>query len=129
MNASLIHHEYRGVTKHIPMPMSNRAAQFSPFAALTGYDDVISEESRVTEERRYPAEGLTDELDEVIRTHIASPLELTYFVPDGKKRGGEYVTIRGRIKRIIPESGVLVMENGSAIRLSAIMDAKVLQES
>ena len=124
----LVNHIYRGVRGHIPMPRENRAAQFSPFAALTGYDDTIREESRVTEERRYPEEGLLSELDETIRENPDSEMEITYFVPDRKKSGGEHVTVQGRIRRIMPESGILVLDNGSVIRLSAITGIRALQE-
>ena len=124
----LVNHIYRGVRGHIPMPRENRAAQFSPFAALTGYDETIREESRVTEERRYPEEGLLSELDETIRENPDSEMEITYFVPDRKKSGGEHVTVQGRIRRIMPESGILVLDNGSVIRLSAITGIRALQE-
>ena len=124
----LVNHIYRGVRGHIPMPRENRAAQFSPFAALTGYDDTIREESRVTEERRYPEEGLLSELDETIRENPDSEMEITYFVPDRKKSGGEHVTVQGRIRRIMPESGILVLDNGSVIRLSAITGIRALKE-
>ena len=124
----LVNHIYRGVTGHIPMPRENRAAQFSPFAALTGYDDTIREESRVTEERRYPEEGLLSELDETIRENPDSEMEITYFVPDRRKSGGEHVTVRGRIRRIMTESGILSMDNGSVIRLSAITGIRALKE-
>lgn len=124
----LVNHIYRGVTGHIPMPRENRAAQFSPFAALTGYDETIREESRVTEERRYPEEGLLSELDETIRENPDSEMEITYFVPDRKKSGGEHVTVHGRIRRIMPESGILVLDNGSVIRLSAITGIRALKE-
>ena len=124
----LVNHIYRGVRGHIPMPRENRAAQFSPFAALTGYDDTIREESRVTEERRYPEEGLLSELDDTIRENPDSVMEITYFVPDRKKSGGEHVTVQGRIRRIMPESGILVLDNGSVIRLSAITGIRALKE-
>ena len=124
----LVNHIYRGVRGHIPMPRENRAAQFSPFAALTGYDETIREESRVTEERRYPEEGLLSELDETIRENPDSEMEITYFVPDRKKSGGEHVTVQGRIRRIMPESGILVLDNGSVIRLSAITGIRALKE-
>ena len=128
MSHELVNHIYRGVRGHIPMPRENRAAQFSPFAALTGYDDTIREESRVTEERRYPEEGLLSELDETIRENPDSEMEITYFVPDRKKSGGEHVTVQGRIRRIMPESGILVLDNGSVIRLSAITGIRALKE-
>ena len=124
----LVNHIYRGVRGHIPMPRENRAAQFSPFAALTGYDETIREESRVTEERRYPEEGLLSELDDTIRENPDSEMEITYFVPDRKKSGGEHVTVQGRIRRIMPESGILVLDNGSVIRLSAITGIRALKE-
>ena len=55
-------------------------------------------------------------------------MEITYFVPDRKKSGGEHVTVQGRIRRIMPESGILVLDNGSVIRLSAITGIRALKE-
>ena len=98
---NLPHH----VSKTRPrMPMSDRAAQFAPFAALTGYDSAIKETGRLTDERIELDEGaltalnmryqlLMDALDE------EPEVEITYFKPDERKAGGEYVTAPARSKR------------------------------
>ncbi len=94
------------VSKKRPqMSMEDRAAQFAPFAALVGFDDGIEETNRQVEQFTDLDEDVMQELDEKIRylqAHIAeNPLvEITYFVPDGLKEGGEYKTVRGKVKKI-----------------------------
>ncbi len=94
-------------TKHAQMSLHDRAAQFSPFAALTGYGDMVDEEARLTqnlididEQTRVTIDRklavLTDELSK--GTHPA--VSITYFVPDNKKAGGSYVTSTEKIKKI-----------------------------
>lgn len=94
------------VSKKRPqMSMEDRAAQFAPFSALVGFDDGIEETNRQVEQFTDLDEDVMQELDEKLRyiqTHIAeNPLvEITYFVPDGLKEGGEYKTVRGSVKKI-----------------------------
>ncbi len=92
---------------HPQMSLYDRAAQFSPFAALTGYDDMVQEEARETGKQSILEEWESDILSKklsLISEMIASGkrpvLTITYFVPDSKKSGGEYVTITEEIKRI-----------------------------
>ena len=88
-----------------PMPMSDRAAQFSPFAALVGYDAAVDETARLTDIEIELNETQIDELNAKIsylKDHLDErPLiKLTYFVPDSKKSGGAYQIFSGNIRRI-----------------------------
>lgn len=100
---------------HAPMPMEKRAAQFAPFAALTGYEDAVEETARLTDEKIMLSETEIDELNRRIRDAISEKRRITirYFVPDEKKSGGSYETVSGRIKKT--ESGEIVLENGLRI--------------
>lgn len=102
------------------MSLLDRAAQFSPFAALTGYEDIIDETARRTNEKR--------ELSEELRRHIgeqlsilqawgdsAQELSVTFFVPDARKSGGAYRTVRGRVKTIDVTAGVMELRDGTRI--------------
>ncbi|MDO4805542.1 MAG: hypothetical protein Q4A32_12095, partial [Lachnospiraceae bacterium] len=95
--------------KHPPMEMLKRAAQFAPFAALTGYDDVVDEAARLTYDK---AELAGESFDDMNRKLVAAidgkqEVTVTYFRPDEKKTGGAYVSVTGRIKKI--EMGELIM--------------------
>lgn len=111
---------------HPRMSMLDRAAQFAPFAALVGYDDAIAETGRYTGERL----ELCDETKERIDWKISYLLDnmgdkpevtITYFVPDKKKNGGEYVTITDRIKKIDQYDHLLIMDKGLKISFYEIL--------
>ena len=107
-----------------PMPALERAAQFSPFAALTGYDAAIAESSRTTEQKAELGEWELKELDEKLRLLIAAPnhppITVTYFQPDLRKRGGAYVTLTEKLKKIRLTERELTLESGTVISLDAI---------
>lgn len=111
--------------RHIPMSRYDRAAQFSPFAALTGYDGVIEETARLTDRQVELDEGGKAELDEKLREiqeHIADmpQITVTYFREDGRKDGGAYITVSGRVKKIDQYSQTLVFMDGSGIDIGQI---------
>ena len=111
--------------KRSPMSMQDRAAQFSPFAALTGYEDSIAETARLTDERIEPDTGLEGELDQQLRrihSQIAQQPRVTlrYFRPDGRKSGGAYVTVTERVKKIDPISQEIQLLNGQILHFSEI---------
>ncbi len=113
--------------KHSPMSNYDRAAQFSPFAALTGYDAVIDETGRLTETQIELDEGgkaLLDEKLRVIREHLPGEprVKLTVFRPDQRKQGGAYETVSGRVKKIDQVSRLLVMTDGRVIPLDRIYE-------
>ena len=109
------------------MSMEDRAAQFSPFAALTGYDAAILETGRLTEDKLELGEDTQAILDrkqrylaEIIDTK--PEITVTYFVPDEKKSGGAYSTVTGFLKRIDEYERVLMLTDGRKIQLDAIFD-------
>ena len=109
------------------MSRENRAAQFSPFAALTGYDALTNESARLTQMRSELDEQQKSALDEILRTlleHIEEKPEIgiRYFVPDLKKFGGEYIDYRGRLFRIDSFEGSLVFESGLKVAIEDIFD-------
>ena len=100
----LPHHQSAG-RKH--MSLYDRAAQFAPFAALTGYDDIIAETGRLTDNMLDLPDDVTDELDRrfVLLTALIDEgyrpeVTVTYFVPDKAKEGGSYESYTGEVKRI-----------------------------
>ena len=93
--------------KHPRMSLHDRAAQFAPFAALVGYDDMVDEEARLTDRQIEPGEEELNELNrklnrinELISGGNRPEISITYFIPDPHKAGGRYATVTARIKRI-----------------------------
>lgn len=116
---------------HAPMPMEERAAQFSPFAALTGYEEVIAEAGRLTAERIELDEDAKQELDrELVRlareieTKSPTEVELTWFEPDGLKLGGEYLTRRVTVRRIDRTYRLLELADHSVIELDRMISLR-----
>ena len=123
----IIHMERPVSRHHVPMPLENRAAQFAPFAALTGYDDAVDEAARITGSRIELSEEMKGELDmklSEIATHIAEHPEVsvTYFVPDLLKDGGEYVTATGAVRKINLTERQIVLENIGAISIDDVLE-------
>lgn len=109
------------------MPLADRAAQFSPFAALTGYGPAIQEAARRTEARIELTEDERAELDRklaLLLEHLSeSPqITVTYFIPDAQKEGGSYAAKSGRIKKIDANARVLILSDQTKIPLDDIYD-------
>lgn len=110
---------------HPQMPMSDRAAQFSPFAALVGYDAAIRETGRLTEAKAEPDEEALRELDRRIRL-LAERLgdgpevDITYFLPDQRKAGGSYQSVRGVVKKIDDFRRIIVLRDGTGIPMDDV---------
>lgn len=109
------------------MSMIDRAAQFSPFAALTGYDAAIKETGRLTDEKIELDEDTKAALDmkqayllEIIDDQ--PEITVTYFLPDTKKSGGAYVTVTGNLKRFDDYERLLTLTNGKKIPMDDITD-------
>ena len=111
--------------KHPQMSMLDRAAQFSPFAALTGYGDAIDEAARVTEAQIDLDDSERQEIDRVLREayETGCPVEVTHFIPDERKAGGAYVVTAGVIKAIDPVSRVVELQSRVKIRIDSIQSA------
>lgn len=116
----------RPISRHPRMSMTDRAAQFSPFAALTGYDAAIAETGRVTDERIHLDESEKAVLDQKMQ-HLEKNLstqpeiKVTYYIPDERKSGGRYVTATGRLKKIDLYERVLLL-NEQWIPMDDIVD-------
>lgn len=117
--------------KHPRMPMRNRAAQFSPFAALSGYEDTIKETERVTDteigESEYRLSALNRQLN-IIKERISKSPEvaITYFIPDPLKSGGQYKTIRGNVKKLDEYFGTLTVKDGTTILFKNILKLEII---
>lgn len=107
---------------HPRMSRQDRAAQFSPFAALTGYEAVVEETARLTEARPTLTEDEVAELDARLRLAVELDAEVavTWFRPDDKKSGGSSVTTTGRIKKADELQHVLTMEDGTKIPIQEV---------
>ena len=106
--------------KHPQMSMRNRAAQFSPFAALTGYDAAIRETARQTDQRVGLSDDERAEIGEglrLLRDRSGERPEVAFviFVPDAHKSGGEYVSLTARVKRVDELSRRVILADGREI--------------
>lgn len=116
------HHESR-VRKR--MPTTNRAAQFAPFAALTGYEDAIEETGRITIKKKEIDESLKEEINDKLNFIAHSKenipnVKITYFVPDTRKEGGEYVTRIGTVTKVDSYKKTVLLD-GREIRIEDII--------
>ena len=110
-----------------PMSLYNRAAQFAPFAALTGYDDAIKETARLTEQKIELSDELKNMLNQKIKMIIENiklqpEVVITYFVHDNKKSGGVYKTISGNVKRIDEVEKCIIFTNKLKIKVSDLLN-------
>lgn len=113
--------------KHRPMSREARAAQFAPFAALTGYESDVNEAARYTGKRRELGEYETERLNRRINEirdgiHGNTEVIITYFKPDEKKAGGEYLNIGGRVRKIDDYGRTLTLTSGALIPLDDISE-------
>ena len=112
--------------RHAPMRRCDRAAQFAPFAALSGFDETVQEAGRLTQAQIELAENEREALnDALVRLAARLPeqpeVQLTYFQPDAKKSGGIYRTILTRIRRLDANAQVLVLTDGTRIPFDALL--------
>ena len=121
----IIHLPHPEPTVKPRMAIEKRAAQFAPFAALTGYDESVLEEARLTEEKQELSEDMIDMIDArlaVIQCHIKEQpnISVTYFVPDNKKTGGRYVTVSGKVKMLDGAERAIIMADKTKIPIEDI---------
>ncbi len=116
--------------RHPRMSMLNRAAQFSPFAALSGYDAAVQETARHTDSKAELSEEEKAILDaklqvlagQIVRHPTAA---FTYFKPDSKKEGGTYLTVKGALKKLDSYSGEVVLMDGQRLSIEDILDIQL----
>ena len=123
----ILHLPHPTSVRHPRMPISERAAIFSPFAALTGHAGAIAETARLTDQKMELDEDTKAELDRrqaVLMEHIAEQPEVTvtWFQPDERKDGGAYFTTTGRLKKINEMNRVLILLDGTSIPLEDVAD-------
>ena len=124
--------EIMGLPHHVSktrpqMPMSDRAAQFAPFAALTGYDSAIKETGRLTDERIVLDEEALTALDMKYQLLMdafddAPEVTITYFQPDERKTGGKYITATGTVKKVDDFERRITMQNGTKILMDDVLN-------
>lgn len=122
----IIHLPHHVSTRHPQMPLSDRAAQFSPFAALTGHEEAIHEAARLTDTFVELSEDKKQQLDEQLsllwENMSQQPLiEVTYFQPDLQKDGGSYVTFCGQVKKIDTYNHQILFTDKTSVPMDAIL--------
>lgn len=115
--------------KHPPMSLLSRAAQFSPFAALTGHNDAIQETARLTDSFIELSEERKEQLNEqlqLIRENLEQEpeIEVIYFRPDSRKDGGEYVTVCGRVKKISEHERRIFFTDGTVLPIDYLFEIR-----
>jgi hypothetical protein len=108
----------------------DRAAQFAPYAALSGFEEEVNEEARTTVERRFLDDSEIERLDERLRTIADSPCDveavITYFMRDSRKSGGDYLIKRGFVRKIDTYAGRVSFSDGTNIPISNITEVEIL---
>ncbi|MBQ2892193.1 MAG: hypothetical protein IJE45_04805 [Bacilli bacterium] len=123
----ILNEEHRKSAKHQPLPISSRAAQFSPFAALVGYDEMVSETARRTDKRieldEYDIEELNRKIN-MLQDHLYDDIEVNikYFVPDERKEGGKYVEVSGIVDKIRDYEKDIILEGERIIPIREIIE-------
>ena len=119
----------QSLTRH-RMSRLNRAAQFAPFAALTGHDAAIRETGRLPDAFTELDESRKAELDDKLRyimqhLHEKTEVTITYFRPDGKKEGGAYLSTTGVVKKIDEYEKIVIMEDQTVIPVNRIFEIEI----
>lgn len=122
----IINLPHKQSSKRPHMSLLDRAAQFAPFAALTGYDDAIKETGRLTDERIEMSEEKLAVLNaryQILVDHLSEEPEvaITYFVPDIYKNGGSYITTTGVIKKLDTYERLITMTDGTKILMDDVL--------
>lgn len=125
----ILHLPHPTSKRHPRMPIVDRAAQFSPFAALTGHGAAIEETARVTDRRIELDEDAKEQLDQTLqllleRIDEQPEITVTWFSPDKKKAGGQYHTATGKLKRIDTQESRLILTDGNQIPLEDLLEIR-----
>lgn len=123
----ILHLPHPTSSRHPRMSMADRAAQFSPFAALTGHGAAVSETARLTDRKAELSEdiqGLLDLKQHLLLEHIDEQPEIsvTWFQPDARKEGGQYRTVTAHLQRVDAYARLLVLTDGTRIPLDDVAD-------
>ena len=130
----IIHLPHHISKKRLQMPLSQRAAIFAPFSALTGYEDQIKETDRITTRKI----ELTEEEKEILNRKLQmiqtcgkkNPnVKITYFVPDEKKSGGAYRTVIGRIKKMDEHLKEIILTSRQKISINDMLDVMIVESN
>lgn len=121
----MIHLPHHASRRHAAMPRLSRAAQFAPFAALSGYDSAVEETARLTDRRTDPDEEQLALMDETLRALLdvirdQPEISITYFEPDARKAGGAYRCVSGRIRRIDEAQRQIILADRTVIAMDAV---------
>ncbi len=129
---AIINHPHHVSRNRPQMPIEKRAAQFSPFKAMVGYDEEVDEVSRYTDSERILDENRKEELDWRLQTLMSRmgqgervELSIEYFVDDDRKDGGSYVSITGIVRKLDLQRRLLVLETGENIPIAKIYDIAI----
>lgn len=122
----IVHLPHHVSRNHPPMPRTDRAAQFAPFAALTGHDAAIKETARLTDAELEVSDSAVDVLNRqhlILLEHLSEQPEVafTYFVPDERKAGGSYVTKAGKIQKINEFERTYILTDKSVIPMEHLL--------
>ena len=112
-----------------PMSSHDRAAQFAPYSALSGYDDAVVETARLTDSRteldEYEKERINAALTDIFTSGRPTEASITYFVPDKRKAGGKYITLFGKIEQIDEYERKVILTDGRSIFIDDISDIRL----
>jgi len=122
----------RPISKHPKLSIDSRAAQFAPFAALTGYDEQVKETARITSDKvildEDALEKINNKLDYINKNFNDNILvNVTYFIPDKKKSGGKYVDIKGTVTKIKIVEEYIVIDCKTIIPMNNIIDIEIIK--
>lgn len=124
----IIHLPHHVSKRHPQMSLYNRAAQFAPFAALTGHDAAIEETARLTDVQQELTQGernvLNRKMNYLLHADGSPVVEITYFQPDKRKAGGTYRTVSGTVKKVDDAASAVVLTDGTVIPLDAVSDIR-----
>ena len=116
--------------KHPPMSRLDRAAQFAPYSALSGYEDAVEETARLTDSKieldEYEKEKINATLTDLIASPIGTKVKITFFRPDKRKKGGAYVTLLGEFDRVNEIERKILLVCGKEIKLDDITELRII---